>query len=277
MSKSPFPALVYGYSFETYTKIKGEHFSALKALDTSPRHYLSQSTQQATEAMRMGRAVHELICDPGANGVAVFDGVRKGKEWLDFAAMNANKTILTKKEHGRALEMRSAVEQNECARALFARGRGESTIIWDDDGIRCKGRVDWILPDGGLVELKTAVRVTPRSFAASCVSLLYHAQLAFYDHGLTLAQGFAPPSRTIVAIEKKPPYDVVVYRVGTEVIEAGARKVTAWLDTLKRCRDAGQWPGISGDGMIDLVLPDWALTDGLPDVEMEGSDNDGGN
>lgn len=269
MGKPAFPALIYGYTFDTYAKIKGEHFSALKAIDTSPRHYLAQSTQTPTDAMRIGRATHELICDPSANGIAVYEGIRKGQEWLDFAATNANKTILTTKEHTRILEMRAAVEHNACARSLFARGRGESTIIWDDDGIRCKGRIDWITPDGGLVELKTANKVTSRSFASSCVSLLYHAQLAFYDHGLTLAQGFNPPSRTIVAIEKKPPYDVVVYRVGTEAIEAGTRKVIAWLDTLKRCRDAGQWPGISGDGMIDLVLPDWALTDGLPDVEME--------
>ncbi len=275
MGKPPFPALVHGYSFETYTKIKGEHFSALKAMDVSPRHYLAQTTQQATEAMRVGRAVHELICDPTANNVAVFDGIRRGQEWLDFAALNDGKTILSVKEHARALEMRSAIEQNPCAAQLFAKGRGESTIIWDDDGIRCKGRIDWILPDGGLVELKTAKRVTPRSFASSCVSLLYHAQLAFYSYGLTLAQGFVPPSHTIVALEKTPPFDVVVYCVGAEVIEAGARKVATWMDKLRACKAEGRWPGVSGDGMIDLVYPDWALTEGLPDVEME-DDNDEG-
>lgn len=275
MGKPPFPALVYGYSFDTYTKLKGEHFSTLKMLEESPRHYLSKTALPATPALRFGRAIHELICDPATSSIVVYECRRAGKDWESFAAMNADKTILSEKEHAHAMEMRAAIEQSEVARDIFKRGRGESTVIWDDDGIRCKGRIDWITPDGGLVELKTANRVTPRSFASSCVSLLYHAQLAFYDHGLRLAQGFTPPSRTIVAIEKKPPYDVVVYRVGTEVIEAGTRKVIAWLDTLKRCRDAGQWPGISGDGMIDLVLPDWALTDGLPDVEMEGSETDG--
>jgi hypothetical protein len=275
MSKPAFPALVHGYSFETYTKIKGEHFSALKALDTSPRHYLTQSTQPATDAMRIGRAVHELICDPSADSVAVYDGIRRGPEWSTFASMNSNKTILSVKEHARALEMRAAIEHNPCSAELFRQGRGESTIIWNDEGVRCKGRIDWILPDGGLVELKTAKRVTPRAFASSCASLLYHAQLAFYSHGLTLAQGFRPPSHTIVAMEKAAPYDVVVYRVGSEVLEAGARKVAKWLDKLKACRNERHWPGISGEGMIDLVFADWALTEELPDVEMEDENDEG--
>jgi hypothetical protein len=275
VGKPPFPALVYGYSFETYTKIKGEHFSALKALDMSPRHYLAQTMQPATDAMRVGRAVHELICDPAADNVAVYDGIRRGSDWIEFAATNKEKTILNAKEHARALEMRAAIEHNPCAAELFRQGRGESTIIWDDDGIRCKGRIDWILPDGGLVELKTAKRVTPRAFASSCASLLYHAQLAFYSHGLTLAQGFRPPSHTVVAIEKAEPYDVVVYRVGSEVLEAGARKVAKWLDKLKACRVDGRWPGISGEGMIDLVFADWALAEELPDVELEDLNDEG--
>jgi hypothetical protein len=275
MKKSPFPALVFGYSFETYASIKGEHFSGLKMLETSPKHYASNSMLSATSALRVGRAVHELVCDPGAANVVVYDGVRRGSEWHAFAAAHAPKTILSEKEFARAQDMRAAIEHNPVAADLFSKGRGEVTCIWDDDGVRCKSRVDWLLPDGGLVELKSANRVTPRTFAAACVSLCYHAQLAFYSHGLTLAQGFTPPSHTIVAIEKKPPYDVVVYRVGQDVLEAGARKVATWLETLKKCRVEGRWPGISGDGMIDLVIPDWALTEGLPDIEMEDSDGEG--
>ena len=275
MQKSPFPALIYGWPFDAYTAFKAEHFSALKALEESPRHYLSKAVLTPSPALRLGRAIHELICDPRAATIVVYDGIRRGKEWDAFSAEHAAKTILNKKEHETALEMRAAIEQNETAAEIFSKGRGESTIIWDDGGGRGKGRVDWTTPNGGLVELKTANRVTPRSFASSCVSLLYHAQMAFYSHGLTLAQGFTPPTHTIVALEKKPPFDVVVYKVGTEVIEAGARKVLTWLETLKKCRFQGKWPGISGEGMIDLVLPDWALTDGLPEIELNGDDNDG--
>lgn len=265
--------ITHDLTFDEYAAIDAEHFSGLKALDVSPLHYLSARVSTPTEAMRVGRALHELVCEPNALGIAVYEGRRAGKDWDAFAEANTRKTILSAKEHALVQAMRAALEKNTMAKALFAHGRGEATVRWVDDGISCKARVDWLLPDGGMVELKTSLSVAPRAFASACASRLYHAQIAFYSYGLNKAQGFAPPSHTIVAIEKKTPHDCVVYRVGREVLEAGERKVVGWLDKLRECKASGMWPGISGDGVVDLKLPDWALTDGLPDVEMEDGDD----
>lgn len=58
MSKSPFPALIYGWPFDVYTAFKAEHFSALKAIEESPRHYLSKTVLAPSPALRLGRAIH---------------------------------------------------------------------------------------------------------------------------------------------------------------------------------------------------------------------------
>ena len=76
-----------------------------------------------------------------------------------------------------------------------------------------------------------------------------------------------------MTVEKKPPYDVAVYRVDEEAIEAGQRKVDGWLRKLAEARRTGQWPGVAPD-VLRLELPDYVLTDGLEDVDLSGIEGD---
>ncbi len=78
-------SLRFGQPFEDYLALPGEHFSGLKALDTSPYHYLSQVRPKDTKALRQGRALHALVLTPDVPGVAVYPGpVRNGKAYDAF-------------------------------------------------------------------------------------------------------------------------------------------------------------------------------------------------
>lgn len=270
-------SLTYDLSFTEYVAIPAEHFSGLKALEMSPLHYHRAPAKAETEAMRIGRILHALALDPHGTPYAVWDGGRRvGKAWDAFKDEHAGDTILRPEDLQRALDMRQALAEHPIAGVLLADGRGEITVRWHNGEVGCKARVDWLLSDGGLVELKTTRRIRPDAFAREVASRLYHAQIAFYATGLEAALGFAPPRCFLIAAENEAPFDIAVYRVGTDVIDAGAAKVDTWLRTLAQCRASKQWPGVGGNEMIDLRLPEWATAEDLPEVELGGMGDDDG-
>jgi hypothetical protein len=254
-----------------YLAIPSVHFSTLKAADTSALHYRHavDHARADTAALTLGRILHAAILTPDAPiGVAVWDGTRRGKAWEAFEAANGHMTIVTRTQLDTSRAMRAAVLAHPIARALLSEGEGEVTIEWDAGALPSRARLDWLRPNGSIVEVKTTRSIHPRAFAADFARRMYHAQLAFYSRGLTEAQGHGPPELpAMIVVESQPPFDVCVYRIGYDSLEAGERKVSEWLRTVEACTTSGRWPGVGAD-VMDMRLPDWALGDGLPDVDM---------
>ncbi len=272
-----------GLQFADYLDLPGVHFSALKHVDVSPRHYLRavEHDRKDTDALRFGRAVHALTLTPDAADVAVWcGGVRRGKDWEAFKAEHADATILTEKEADAATEMRQTIIRHPLASSILSWGEGEVSVQWTDSetGLPCKCRADWahldLVRGLGLYELKTARASHPRSFMRSFATMGYHAQLAFYVDGLETAAGERFRDVRVIAVEKTPPFDVCVYTIPDEVLEVGRRKYTTWLRTVAECHASGRWPGAGGDDAVPMVLPEWA-TDDDPDVDTSGIEGGG--
>lgn len=264
-----------GVPFADYLALPGVHFSTLKALDLSPRHYRRavDHGRADTDALRLGRITHAMILTPDAPaGVAIWDGpVRRGKAWEAFAVEHARMDIVRREDLAAAESMRAAVMRHPLAARLLAHGEPEVTIQWEsDDGIACRARADWMTPSGGIVELKTTRFPSPRAFMGECARRAYHAQVAFYEDGRDRSRGWAPgvaPCTYLIAVENVEPFDVCVYRVGGDSVEVGRRKIDEWMATLAECQRSGQWPGAGGELAIDLELPEWATTDGMADAD----------
>jgi hypothetical protein len=263
--------IFHGLPFAEYTTFEREHFSRLKLLDVSPLAYSREGQRKETDALRLGRAVHAFVLEPESAHIVEYDGTRSGSKWEEFAAAHKGAIVLKPAEFAKAAAMRDAVHAHPAAKRLLSNGEGEVSLFFDVNDVRCKGRVDWITDDYTIVELKTTRTIVPGQFASEYARRQYHSQAAFYELGFEAEQYGRLPIVTI-ALENAPPFDVAVYRVGSEIIEAGTRKVLAWFQLLKECRASGRWPGVGGDGMLDLQLPDWALTEGLPDIDMENDD-----
>lgn len=268
-------SITYDLPFADYLALPSVHFSTLKMMDISPHHYRRAVTQGRadTQALRVGRAVHALTLTPDAADVVVYDGVRRGKTWEVFADEHADKTIITATEHAKVAGMRNAVHMNPTSRALLRAGRPEVTIEWTDSetGLACRCRADFfdttIASSPRLVELKTTRAAYPRAFMREFARLGYHAQMAFYVEGIEAVTG-ARPIVKMIAVEKDAPYDVTVYDIPDEALEVGSRKIRGWLRAVADCTASGKWPNVNGDEAVKLVLPDWAMTDGLEDVDM---------
>lgn len=284
-------SISYDTTFEDYARLPGVHFTPLKAMAISPKHYrlAAEQGRADTAALALGRLTHALILTPEDEAnFAVWDGPKRGKAWAEFktAASLDGKIIVRAEDLGRANRMRDAVFANPHARALLREGAPEVTVTWEEAHpdqlpfetcrlLPCKARLDW-LGALGLVEVKTTRRpLVQRSWGREVASYAYHVQLAHYVAGLEANGGHDPAAHWIV-VESSPPHDVAVYRLRREDLEAGERLRLTWLRRVAECDAAGVWPGVGDDGPIECALPDYAATEGLPEVDMnELEENDG--
>jgi hypothetical protein len=265
--------LRYGLTFDEYLDLPGEHYSAIKEIHRSPLHYRSRVRPADSDALRMGRALHSYVLDPGLVSLVQFDGRRFGKSWDEFKAKHAGCVILKPDDLAAVERMRDSVAAHPHAKELLADGAGEITAQFEIDGVAFKSRLDWVTSEGVLAELKSTRDVHPRVFEREYARRHYHAQAALYWIALREC-GVTCNKVRCIAVDKNAPHEVVVYRIGQETLEAGARLVYGWIARLKECRESGDWPGVDNGEVINLNIPDWALTEGLPDIDMEADDGD---
>lgn len=253
-------------TFDDYLVMPGEHFSSIKEMHRSPAHYRSRVRPSDNDTLRLGRATHAAILDPGSLQVVEYAGRRAGKAWAAFQRDNAGKLILTPAQASEVAAMRASVRAHPHASRIIRHGQPEASITFEVDGVPFKARVDMIGVDGDLIELKSARDNHPRQFEREFARRLYHAQVALYRMGLQ-ANGIPAKKTYCITPCKTAPHEVVVYEVDEETLEAGARVVRDWVARLKDCERRRAWPGMDNGTILKLRIPDWAITEGLPDID----------
>ena len=233
-------------------------FSALKNIARSPAHY-HHAVQQAdrwagTASMRIGSGGHAMLM--GQPVVQYTGAVRRGKAWDAFRAANRDATILSGKEWDTAHAISQAVKADPlAARLLLADNMTyERTIHWDYQGRACRSTPD-ARSAYTLIDLKTTKCADPGRFVRDAMWMGYHAQLAFYGMALEAAGGMKPRDSYIIAVENKPPHPVVVLKLTERAINMGERLVRGWMERLKVCEDANEWPGYV-QCVTDFDVPD---------------------
>jgi hypothetical protein len=241
-----------------YRDVPGLNWSRLKLIGRSPLHFQLGIGEIDESAASIGTAVHCGVLEPERfeQDFIYYPGsVRRGKAWEEFEALalGAGKTVLSKSEHAQVIAMRDAVMRQPRAKQLFTGGAAEVLTTWKLASFDCKGRFDYIRPDA-LIDLKTTDSAHPKAFAYSCVKYGYHGQAAWYADGHFRATGQRLPFY-FVAVDKRPPHVVTVFRVPDHVLEAGRNLYLSYLETLDRCQQSGEWPGYTIEPEIDLELP----------------------
>lgn len=252
---------------DTYDSHPGVHISTLKVLwDMSPKHYQQALLRgrKPTAPLITGSALHCSVFEPGmfqARYVVRPDTVdgrtKEGKAWL---AENERPgiTLLTSEQGMSVQQMRRSIYDNRDARRLLeAGGNPEEPVYWVDEETRivCKGRLDLLGPRA-IVGLKTTRKIKPARFQAEAAAFGYHLQWAFYRDGVERARNVELPVVEIV-VENQPPWDVVVYDIPEEVLDAGRAAYREALAKLEQCRAAGEFPGVAPQ-RLQFQLPAWA-------------------
>ena len=249
---------------EDYDSIERVNYSSLKLIARSPAHYRHGLLEERadTDALRMGRVTHLAVLEPERfrSLISVWDGGRRaGKDWDKFTEQNQGRELLTIEEHKLCLALQQAVRNDARAMRYISGGKPEVTVLWTAEvggrSIPCKARLDFDTDDA-IVELKTTRNAEPSAFGRQSHGLRYHVQGAWQVDGYARAAGIGKPHVT-VAVEKEPPYEVVVYRMPERYLEMGRVEYRDWLMRLVECRETARWPGYA-ETELDLEFPPWA-------------------
>lgn len=245
-------------SRQDYERIDAVNWSTLKHMLRSPQHYRYSllQKQEDTDAMRLGRAVHLATFEPSKwkSQVAIWDGGRRyGKEWDAFQRDHRGLEILKSEQADLALAIGESARA--AAGTLIGNGIAEATMEWVNplNGVRCKGRVDFVSEEHGLVDLKSCRSAAPADFSSASARMLYHAAMGWYSDGLEQIQQRRRQA-IILAVETTKPHVTAVYELGEDVLQAGTETYQPLLDMVKSCRDSDCWPGYSRQA---LTLPRW--------------------
>lgn len=277
------PSIYTHVPFEEYRAAPGLNISTLKQMAHSPKHYrYGLENPKKSRALALGHAAHVAVLEPERMlEFAVWDRrsdetgnlcPRKGQHWEAFQARHPGQSIITEDEYNEAIAIQQEVRANTDAMQFLDAGEPEVSMQWTIRGRHCKGRADWIKPDGDaaiLVGLKTSR--DPRLYQFSnqiARSLNYHLQWAWYYDGFEFATGQRPTKVIEIVVESAPPYDVIVYEIPDEVIQQGRDDYMALLEKLEECERTNDWPG-AAPGVVLFSLPEWKYSDEISELELE--------
>lgn len=153
-----------------------------------------------------------------------------------------------------------------------------SIYVRNEAGQILKARIDRLVFDPerqviSVLDLKSTDKADASNFARTIANFSYDLQGAWYTRLVELA--YAPlvtsgwrTEFVFVAVERKAPHGVNVYRASDRLIEGGRRKMASALDLLAQCHALDYWPGYA-PVVQSIDLPSWAQGEAFaPEVDL---------
>jgi hypothetical protein len=239
-------------------------------LHSSPKHAWTQHprlnpnySREEEQKYDVGNVVHAILLQ-GADIVDVLDfpdwRTNAAKEARDLARSHGRVPLLTK-QWGEVEAMVAAVRVqlavSQAQPPLLTDGKPEQTLVWEEGGVLCRARLDWLRDDHAAIDdLKTTSRsASPEAWSRALFGTGCDVQAAFYLRGLKALTGVDAEWRWIVA-ETYEPYALSVVSLGPDVLELANRKVDHALTVWKRCLESGVWPAYP-TRVAYASLPSW--------------------
>jgi hypothetical protein len=143
------------------------------------------------------------------------------------------------------------------ARDAFQNGKPEQTLVWEEDGIWCRARLDWLHDDFSYIDdLKTTgVSANPEQVSRTLFTNGLDIQCAFYLRGLKAVTGKEARFR-FVFVETFMPYAVSVNSLGPDSMCIAEKRVQWAIDLWRKCLTEKSWPAYP-DRTCYARLPAW--------------------
>jgi hypothetical protein len=261
----PEPGIYPNVPMSEYAAWDALNHSALKWFDHSPAHVkrvLDGAEFEPSDAMEFGSAVHAWVLEREryAEVVALrpdFEGKGSKAERAAWESTNAHKVQIPFDRQADVEAVgRVIMADPNCRRLARNPGHRECCLVWDDNGVRCKGRCDKFYHTLGMaLDLKTTKDASPTKFARGIVDYGYASQAAFYTRGLA-ALGVTLTKFYILAVENEAPFGAAVYTLDDEFMRIGRTQVALWMQQAAACFKSGEWPGYPS-GVVSLSPPAW--------------------
>lgn len=205
--------------------------------------------RETEEKFDVGTCVHSLLLE-GVDLVEIVHADSWRTKWAQEAKADARahgRIPLLPNQGEAVLAMVDAVRKQIAELDVdplpLTGGRPEQTLVWQEDDVACRARVDWLHSGYAYVDdVKTTSRLAnPEGFSKSLFSLGYDLKAAFYLRGLKALTGVDAEFRWLV-IETSPPYALSVVSPGPDVLELGEAKVEWALNAWRECLTTDRWP-----------------------------------
>lgn len=211
----------------------------------------------------IGTVVHQLLLDEQAKVEVVhFDSWRtnEAKQCAEVARAQG-RTPLLAKDWARAQEIADAIRQQvaglEVDPPLLTDGKPEQTLVWTENGVACRARLDWLRDDRTAVDdIKTTTRsANPATWSRTIFGIGYDVQAAFYLRGVKAVTGSDAEFRLCV-VETAPPYALAVIGLSPAALALANEKVDWALATWAKCLAEDSWPAYAKQ-VAYADLPSW--------------------
>lgn len=216
-------------------------------------------------AFDLGAAVHQLVLEGEVAflEVAAKDWKTKGAQADRRAAWETGLIPLLSAQLAQVRAMAAAIRA-QCdtfpAPIPLATGDPERVLVWREDAIWCRARLDWLhWGHATLDDLKTTGESAhPEAWARGLFDRGQDLQVAFHTRGVQQVLGGTPEFRFVV-VETAPPHALSVVGLNTEALEFADVRRRRAVDRWARCLRTGHFPGYPRRA-LETTVPPWVLT-----------------
>lgn len=227
---------------------------------------------EEAEHFDIGTAAHAILLE-GTNAVQIIDAenyrTNVAKAQRDAARL-AGKTPLLAKVWADVQAMvaatRAQLDAHVDGRTMFKDGQPEQTLIWNENGVWCRARTDW-LRHGAIDDYKTtSATANPEALSRTLFSNGWDIQCAFYLRGLKAITGDDAIFR-FACQETYAPYALSVVTLGPDAMVLAEKKVLYAIELWRECLKSDKWPAYPNRTAY-ASLPTWVESAWL---EKEGA------
>lgn len=252
-----------GIPNKNYHATEGLSSSGLKRLAQSPAHYREYKLNppEPTPSMAFGTAVHLAVLENGLDngGILLAPGsTRSTSLYKDFVKANPTAICLLEDEYSRVGSIVTAVKNHPTARELLSGGKAEQSAFWEQDGILCKCRPDYLRNDGTVIDLKTTGDASPEEFQRSIVKWGYHWQSAWYLDGLSKLLDKPLENFVHLVVETTAPFGIGIYVLDNGSLDKAREDISKLITRYTDSLHTGEWPAYS-TAIQNIGIPHWAF------------------
>lgn len=218
------PGVYPRLDMQEYHKDPALSRSDLVRLNLSPALYRNHVDKDKPE-YRIGRALHGLVLQGIPLIVNESDGRSKAGKTFQAENPDAVTPVMAEMINGMA----------EKCRPFFLDGQAEISFFWEQDGIMCKCRPDWLTPTT-IYDFKST-RQSLEDFHWDVKRYRYDVQHAHYLRGV---ESHIPITTfRFVVVEKTIPYRVGIFEITD--LEKANDMIDKSLATYRQCLSTNTW------------------------------------
>lgn len=275
-TQCPPPGIYEGVPFAEYSAWDAFRKSDVPALLRSPLHWAwEQEHPYQSAAMDMGSMIDCLVCDGPEEFAAQFamrpdtyeSEETRGRGdnkvttvvekpwtmasktckaiWADLQA--SGKAVVSAGDVRAARGAAAALKAHPMIADWLAAGKTQVSMVWIDmeTGVLCKGRLDLLVTDYGLLiaDFKGTDNADRGAFRRTMTSLRYHIQGGLYQDGYASLTGGLYPPFYLAAVEMQEPHGCAVYPLGPDSLATGLIEARKAMLVWKEIQRTGKYLG----------------------------------